>query len=54
MVTLTVPSSTNTAVPAAAIDAPTTHIMRAIPTLPEALKIALGVAKILSGFESVK
>jgi hypothetical protein len=44
---LTVPSSTYTAVPAAAMRAPTSHIKSATPTLPEERRMTLGVATIL-------
>ncbi len=37
----------NTAVPHAATDAPKNHITREKPTLPEDLRMALGVANIL-------
>ena len=43
----TVPSSIYTAVPAAAIVAPNSHITNVTPTLPEARKMMLGVAYIL-------
>lgn len=41
---ITVPSSMNTAVPAAAISAPRIHKRSDIPTLPHDLRIRLGVA----------
>lgn len=49
----TVPSSTYTAVPAAANTAPRVHITKLKPTLPLARRMMLGVAKILDRSEDV-
>jgi len=45
---LTVPNSTKTAVPADATSAPSIHMTKVIPTLPEARKMMLGDAKTLN------
>jgi hypothetical protein len=46
-ISLTVPNSTKTAVPADATSAPSIHITKVIPTLPDVRKMMLGAANTL-------